>query len=155
MKRDRSNKFASLTLLGNSEATFPRSPREARIETFPNPKPSRDYNISIRQPTKPSRSQATRSDSPARLPKPSPISITLRWSAPGRIASGIHSLTNLAFTSFYEKSPSPTLATGTLVSTPLTRSYSTSDEPVLVVAFASGSETTSGARSRTSRAPSS
>jgi 7-cyano-7-deazaguanine reductase len=47
MKRTRSNKFASLTLLGNSEASFPKSPEEAKIETFPNPKPSRAYTIHL------------------------------------------------------------------------------------------------------------
>ena len=47
MKRSRSNKFASLTLLGNSEAAFPKSPQDARIETFPNPKPSRAYSIRL------------------------------------------------------------------------------------------------------------
>lgn len=47
MKRARSNNFASLTLLGNSEAAFPRSPRKAQIETFPNPKPDRPYTIRL------------------------------------------------------------------------------------------------------------
>ncbi|PWU14412.1 MAG: NADPH-dependent 7-cyano-7-deazaguanine reductase QueF [Verrucomicrobia bacterium] len=47
MKRSRNTKYASLTLLGNSEAAFPRSPGHAKIETFPNPKPARDYSIRL------------------------------------------------------------------------------------------------------------
>jgi 7-cyano-7-deazaguanine reductase len=47
MKRDRTKKYANLTLLGNSEAAFPKSPQEATIETFPNPKPTRDYSIHL------------------------------------------------------------------------------------------------------------
>jgi len=46
MKRA-SNKVAGLTLLGNSEASFPMSPEEAKIETFPNPKPGRAYTIRL------------------------------------------------------------------------------------------------------------
>ena len=47
MKRPRNKKYASLTLLGSSEAAFPKSPHQARIETFPNPKPTRDYAIRL------------------------------------------------------------------------------------------------------------
>lgn len=47
MKRLRSQKYASLTLLGNSEAAFPKSPQQAKIETFSNPKPGRDYSIHL------------------------------------------------------------------------------------------------------------
>ncbi len=47
MKRSRNKKYASLTLLGNSEAAFPKSPQSATIETFPNPKPNRDYSIRL------------------------------------------------------------------------------------------------------------
>jgi 7-cyano-7-deazaguanine reductase len=47
MKRSRNQKYAGLTLLGNSEAAFPKSPNQARIETFPNPKPSRDYSVRL------------------------------------------------------------------------------------------------------------
>lgn len=47
MSRSRNKKYASLTLLGNSEAAFPKSPRQATIETFPNPKPARDYSIHL------------------------------------------------------------------------------------------------------------
>ncbi len=43
----RAKKFESLTLLGNSAAAFPKSPGEARLETFPNPNPERDYTIRI------------------------------------------------------------------------------------------------------------
>ena len=34
-----------LTLLGRGEATIPTSPAEARLETFPNPAPQRNYWI--------------------------------------------------------------------------------------------------------------
>ena len=34
-----------LTLLGRSEARVPNSPAEARLETFPNPAPKRNYHI--------------------------------------------------------------------------------------------------------------
>ena len=34
-----------LTLLGRSEAKIPASPAEARLETFPNPAPGRNYRI--------------------------------------------------------------------------------------------------------------
>jgi len=34
-----------LTLLGRSEVRLPASPAEARLETFPNPAPGRDYRI--------------------------------------------------------------------------------------------------------------
>jgi 7-cyano-7-deazaguanine reductase len=34
-----------LTLLGRSEARIPASPPEARLETFPNPAPRRNYRI--------------------------------------------------------------------------------------------------------------
>jgi 7-cyano-7-deazaguanine reductase len=34
-----------LTLLGHSEAKLPASPVEARLETFPNPAPERNYRI--------------------------------------------------------------------------------------------------------------
>ena len=47
MKRPRNKKYASLTLLGSSEAAFPKSPHQARIETFANPKPNRDYAIRL------------------------------------------------------------------------------------------------------------
>ncbi|SRR5581483_5515221 len=38
-------KKTKLTLLGKSEAKLPSSPNEARLETFPNPAPKRDYWI--------------------------------------------------------------------------------------------------------------
>jgi 7-cyano-7-deazaguanine reductase len=38
-------KKTNLTLLGRSEAKLPTSPNEARLETFPNPAPQRDYWI--------------------------------------------------------------------------------------------------------------
>jgi len=50
MKRVRNKRFANLTLLGNSEAAFPKSPQHARVEAFPNPKQSRDYTIRLNCP---------------------------------------------------------------------------------------------------------
>jgi 7-cyano-7-deazaguanine reductase len=47
MKSKRSRKYAALTLLGNSQASFPKSPQQATLEAFPNPKPQRDYSIRI------------------------------------------------------------------------------------------------------------
>jgi 7-cyano-7-deazaguanine reductase len=41
-KRKRAGK---LTLLGHSDAKLPASPAEARLETFPNPAPERNYRI--------------------------------------------------------------------------------------------------------------
>ena len=38
-------KPSKLTLLGHSEAKIPTSPVEARLETFANPAPRRDYRI--------------------------------------------------------------------------------------------------------------
>src|SRR5437867_3290479 len=38
-------KTSNLTLLGRSEARIPASPAEARLETFPNPAPRRNYRI--------------------------------------------------------------------------------------------------------------
>lgn len=39
------SKKTKLTLLGRSEAKLPKSPNDARLETFPNPAPQRDYWI--------------------------------------------------------------------------------------------------------------
>jgi 7-cyano-7-deazaguanine reductase len=44
MKRSKS-KTSRLTLLGRSDAKLPASPAEARLETFPNPAPNRNYRI--------------------------------------------------------------------------------------------------------------
>ncbi len=38
-------KTSRLTLLGRTEAKLPTSPNEARLETFPNPAPQRNYRI--------------------------------------------------------------------------------------------------------------
>src|ERR1700690_1609622 len=46
MKRAR-KKIGGLTLLGRSEAAMPTSPARARLETFPNPHPARDYWIHL------------------------------------------------------------------------------------------------------------
>ena len=47
MKRARNSKYAGLTLLGNSEVSFPKSPEQATLETFPNKNRNRDYWIRI------------------------------------------------------------------------------------------------------------
>ncbi len=44
MKRSKS-KTSRLTLLGRSDAELPASPAEARLETFQNPAPNRNYRI--------------------------------------------------------------------------------------------------------------
>ena len=41
----RTKRTGRLTLLGRSEAKLPVSPAAARLETFPNPAPRRDYRI--------------------------------------------------------------------------------------------------------------
>ena len=50
MKRARSKRYPGLTLLGNSRDTFPDSPQKARLETFRNAFPQRDYWIRIDSP---------------------------------------------------------------------------------------------------------
>jgi 7-cyano-7-deazaguanine reductase len=40
-------KIPGLTLLGHSEKSLPSSPSRARLETFPNPNPKRDYWIRL------------------------------------------------------------------------------------------------------------
>jgi 7-cyano-7-deazaguanine reductase len=47
MKHPHSKKFATLTLLGNPQAALPDSPQKAKLETFPNPAPQRDYSIRL------------------------------------------------------------------------------------------------------------
>jgi len=47
VKHKRDKRYAGLSLLSNSEAIFPRSPQQARLETFLNPNVSRDYWIRI------------------------------------------------------------------------------------------------------------
>jgi 7-cyano-7-deazaguanine reductase len=39
--------YPDLTLLGSSEAAFPESPEQAKLESFPNPRPKRDYWIHL------------------------------------------------------------------------------------------------------------
>ena len=41
----KSKRASQLTLLGHSDARLPASPAQARLETFPNPAPQRDYRI--------------------------------------------------------------------------------------------------------------
>jgi len=41
----RSKRVGQLTLLGRSDAKLPSSPADARLETFPNPAPNRNYRI--------------------------------------------------------------------------------------------------------------
>src|ERR1043166_974790 len=50
MKPSRRSKYSGLTLLGNSKAAFPHSPKKAKIETFANSFPMRDYWIRIDSP---------------------------------------------------------------------------------------------------------
>jgi len=50
MNRLRKKRYAGLTLLGNSDAASPKSPRLAKIETFANPHDSRNYNIRLECP---------------------------------------------------------------------------------------------------------
>lgn len=40
-------KTSRLTLLGRTDAKLPTSPNEARLETFPNPAPRRNYRIHL------------------------------------------------------------------------------------------------------------
>ena len=47
MNKKRNRKYAALTLLGNSQAAFPKSPQRATLEAFPNPNPKRNYLIRI------------------------------------------------------------------------------------------------------------
>ena len=47
MKNTKNAKYASLTLLGNSQAAFPKSPQQATLEAFKNPNPQRDFSIRI------------------------------------------------------------------------------------------------------------
>jgi len=48
VKDQRKNKkYAALTLLGNSQAAFPKSPQQATLEAFPNPNVHRDFSIRI------------------------------------------------------------------------------------------------------------
>lgn len=39
------NGKGDLTLLGSNETRYPESPEEAKLETFPNPSPGRDYVV--------------------------------------------------------------------------------------------------------------
>jgi len=41
----KTKRAGQLTLLGHSDAKLPASPEEARLETFPNPAPQRNYRI--------------------------------------------------------------------------------------------------------------
>src|SRR5262249_39140650 len=41
----KTKRAGQLTLLGHSDAKLPASPAEARLETFPNPAPQRNYRI--------------------------------------------------------------------------------------------------------------
>jgi 7-cyano-7-deazaguanine reductase len=41
----KTKRASQLTLLGRSEARIPTSPADARLETFPNPAPNRNYQI--------------------------------------------------------------------------------------------------------------
>ena len=41
------SKYAGISLLKKSEARYPETPDEARLEAFPNPRPGRDYWITL------------------------------------------------------------------------------------------------------------
>lgn len=47
MNKKRNQKYAALTLLGNSQAALPKSPQRSTLEAFPSPNPQRDYSIRI------------------------------------------------------------------------------------------------------------
>jgi 7-cyano-7-deazaguanine reductase len=47
MKSARNKNYNGVTLLGNTQARIPTSPEKARLETFPNPNPKRDYSIRL------------------------------------------------------------------------------------------------------------
>jgi 7-cyano-7-deazaguanine reductase len=47
MKQSKGNTYGSLTLLGNSAAEFPKAPETGTLETFTNPRASRDYWIHV------------------------------------------------------------------------------------------------------------
>src|SRR5258706_16154417 len=47
MSNKRNRKSEALTLLGNSQAAFPKSPQQTTVEAFPNPNPLRDYSIRV------------------------------------------------------------------------------------------------------------
>jgi len=47
VKRPNRRNRRGLTLLGSSEATFPTSPQKARLESFPNRYPGRDFSVCI------------------------------------------------------------------------------------------------------------
>jgi len=47
MKRSRNKKYASLTLLGNPQAAFPKTPQQNTLEAFPNPNFKRDFSVRI------------------------------------------------------------------------------------------------------------
>ena len=47
MKRKRDRKYAALTVLGNPQAGFPKSPQQSTLEVFRNPDSQRDYSIRI------------------------------------------------------------------------------------------------------------
>ena len=47
MRKKQNPKYAALTLLGNTQAAFPKTPQQRTLEAFPNPKPQRDYSIRL------------------------------------------------------------------------------------------------------------
>jgi 7-cyano-7-deazaguanine reductase len=50
MRRSAKKSFPALTLLGNSQAGFPKAPERRTLEAFQNPNPGRDYTIRIDSP---------------------------------------------------------------------------------------------------------
>lgn len=47
MKRLKNTRYSGLTLLGNTQAAFPKSPQQAKLETFPTPRPGRNFTIHL------------------------------------------------------------------------------------------------------------
>lgn len=47
MDRRTKENYSALTLLGNSQDTLPKTPKQGTLEVFPNPNPRRDYSIRI------------------------------------------------------------------------------------------------------------
>jgi len=47
VKKQKNKRYAALTLLGNSQASSPKSPQQATLEAFPNPNVRRDFLIRI------------------------------------------------------------------------------------------------------------
>ena len=47
MQKQNRRRYATLTLLGNSQAAFPKSPKHCILESFPNRYPGRDFSVCV------------------------------------------------------------------------------------------------------------